>query len=83
MPMGEYHPAVERSRPLFAASAGLDSKIGSRPFDHIAKPDLLVGDKSGQAHPVRRVFTLVRMGIIFDFLCHDIYLLAFAVNRIW
>jgi hypothetical protein len=57
--MGKNHPMVERSRPLFATSAGLDSKVGSRPFDHIAKPDLLVRNKSGQAQPMRRIFTLV------------------------
>ncbi len=47
---GENQPAVERSRPAFTASARLDPKIGGRSLDHIAKPDLLAGDKSGQAH---------------------------------
>jgi hypothetical protein len=56
---GENHPAIESSRPLFAASAGLDAEIGGCPFDHIAKPDLLVRDKSRQAHSVRRECVLV------------------------
>lgn len=80
---GEHHPAVEGSRPPFAASAGLDPKIGCRPFNHIAKPYLLVSNKPWQAHTVRRVSALVWGAVTFAFLCHTIHLLAFAVKRDW
>jgi hypothetical protein len=83
MSPGENHPAVECNRPMFAASAGLYPKIGGPPFNRIAKPDLLVGDKSRQAYSVRRVFALVWGVIAFACLCHTIHLLAFVVNRIW
>ena len=83
MPIGEYHPAVERSCPLFAASAGLDSKIGGRAFNDITKPDLRIRNKSRQAHPVRRVLVPLCRGFAFDRSCHAMHLLAFAFKRIW
>ena len=83
MSPGENHPAVECSRPMFAASAGLYPKIGGCPFNCIAQPDLLVGDKSRQAHSVRWVFALVWGVIAFACLYHAIHLLTFVVNRIW
>jgi hypothetical protein len=44
--MGENQPAVESGCPVLTASARWDSKIGARSLDHIAKPDLIVRDKS-------------------------------------
>src|SRR5207249_2417152 len=54
----ENQPAVECSRSASTVSAGLYPKIGGSSLNHIAQSDLLVGNKSGQAHPVRRVFAL-------------------------
>ena len=68
---------------MFAASAGLYPKIGGRSFNYIAQTDLLVVDKSRQAHPVWRVFALVYGVIVFVCFCHAIHLLAFVVNRSW
>jgi hypothetical protein len=71
MSPSENHPPVECCRPMFAASAGLYPKIGGRSLDRIAKPDILVGDKSRQAHPMWRVFALVWRVIAFVCLCHE------------
>ena len=81
MSPGENHPAVECGRSALAASAGPYPHIGSRPFDGIAKPDLLVGDESGQAHPVRPEFALDRGLAAFACSCHAVHCLAFVVER--
>jgi len=70
MPIGKNHPAIEHSCPVFAASAGLYPKIGGRSFNRIAKPDLLIDDKSRQAHSARRLFALVWKIVAFACLCH-------------
>ncbi len=68
---------------MFAASAVLYPKIGGSPLNYIAKPVLLVGDKSRQAYSVRREFALVWGVVAFVSICHAIHRLAFAVNRMW
>ncbi len=83
LPIGENQPAVERSRPLCAAATGLDPDIRRRSLDHVAKPSLLVPNKSRQAHPMRRVLARVWGVITFRYLAHTIHLFTCAVNRIW
>ena len=63
----ENHPTVKRIRSAFTASAGSYPKIGGSSFDHIAKSDLLVGNKSRQSYSVRRVFTFILGGHCFRF----------------
>jgi hypothetical protein len=75
-PLGESHPPIERDPPLFAASARSDPDVRGGAFDHVAKPDLLVADESGQAHLVRRAFARVWMVLVFDFLRHAVRLCA-------
>jgi hypothetical protein len=79
--IGENHPTIEYNTSLFAASASLDAEVRSSAFNHIAKSDLLVADKSGQAHLVRRAFTLVRMVIASDLLRHTVRLLSIAIDK--
>src|SRR5215210_6362551 len=81
MPIGKSQPTVKRSRSAFTASAGLYPKIGGSSLDHIAQSDLLVRNKSGQAHSVRRVFALIWGVVAFACLGHALHLLAFAVSR--
>ncbi len=81
MSTGENNPAVECSRPAFAATAGFDPYIRRSALDDVAKPELLVRNKSRQAHSVRRVFALVWGVVAFACLGHECHLLAFAVSR--
>ena len=81
MSSGEHHPAVERGRPACAASARLYPYIGSRPFDDIAKPDLLFRDESRQARSMGRAFALVRGVVLVACICHVIHRLALPVSR--
>src|SRR3954467_9796611 len=55
---------------MFAATAGLDSKVGGSSSDHVTQANLLVAGKSWQARTVRLGFAL---GL---FLRHGLYLLV-------
>lgn len=83
MSIGENQPAVERSRSLLAAAAGLEPKIRGRPLERIAKPDFFIGDKSRQMHLMGRAFDPAWRIIVFACFIHEICLFAFADNRIW
>ncbi|MCC2681854.1 MAG: hypothetical protein K0S36_1418 [Nitrosospira multiformis] len=59
-------PAVERSRPPFAASAGFHSKISGGVLNRITEPDLLIGNETGQAHAVSGLLACVCNAFTFN-----------------
>jgi TetR/AcrR family transcriptional repressor of nem operon len=72
-----------RDPPSLASSASWNVEIRRSAFDHIAKSNVIVADKSGQAHAVRRRFVLIWRMVAFDHVGHESHLLGFAVKRIW
>lgn len=80
--LGENHPPIERGPPLFAASARSDPEIRSRAFHCVPEPDLLVSDKSGQAHFPCRAFSLLRTFVVSDALRHAVRFHAFVIDKV-
>jgi hypothetical protein len=79
--MGESHPTIERDPPFLASSTRSNAEVGSSALDHIAKSDVLVADKSGEAHTVRRAFVLVCPLFVFVLLRHAVRLRSFAIDK--
>src|SRR6266851_5517665 len=75
-PGAENKPAVERGRPSFAATARSNPDVRCSALDDIAKPDLLVHNKSRQAHFVVSTLTLIHGVVAFAWLRHAIHLRA-------
>jgi hypothetical protein len=71
-------PAVERGSSALAATAGADPKGVSHTLDGIAKANILVGDETWKANPVRWMTNLRAIGFVF---LHRILSLVFVVNR--
>jgi hypothetical protein len=80
--MGESQPTIERDPPLLASSTSSNAEVRSSAFDHIAKSDVLVADKSGEAHTARRVFAFLCRIVAFDLLRHAIRLHASSNNEL-
>jgi hypothetical protein len=75
---GKDEPAVERGSPAFAATAGADPKGVSHTLDGIAKANILVGDETWKANPVRWMTNFCAIGFVF---LHRILPLVFVACR--
>jgi hypothetical protein len=59
----------------------MNPKVRSRSFDYVAEPDLLVRDKSRQAHPMRRLFARHVVYYWFAFVRHGVLSNALTAGR--
>jgi hypothetical protein len=58
-------------------------EVRSGSLNHIAQPDLLAGDESGQSYSVRLAFTIVSVGDPFVLFLHATRRFGLAADRIW
>jgi hypothetical protein len=63
---GENHPAIESGPAGFTTAAGFDAQIRDSLLDHIAEPDIMINDESGEADAVRLAL------LVFVFPAHNI-----------
>jgi hypothetical protein len=75
---GKDEPAVERGSPAFAATAVSDPKGVSHMLDGIAKANILIGDETWKANPVRWMTNLCAIGFVF---IHGNLPLVFVVSK--
>jgi hypothetical protein len=52
---------IESGGPSIAATAWPNPEIERGPFNDVAEPDILIGNKSGKTHRTRLMFSLSRL----------------------
>src|SRR5512132_1647460 len=83
LPAGKHHPSVERHRPVQAATARPNAESGGHPRDHVAEPDVFLGDEPGKAHAQRLRMPLRRRVRRLGLVRHEALLTSCSDARVW